>query len=273
MGESFVMKTILVLSGGGAKGSVQLGFMKYLIEQGLNPDIVYGTSVGALNSAGLSFCGIEKLEQIWRGIKKTSHVFKFNWSTLLFLSKGFYNAKPLKALLEKNIVGEAKIPAYACKVSLCTGEVKYTKHDEPDYIDSIVASASVPVLTEPTGEWVDGGVREQTPLKKAIQEGADKIVVIMCNPFVKNPQLDKVGNFLKNAIRTSDIISHEIMLNDIENCEWYNQARIPGKRYVQLEVYAPEQVVIETGDFNEEKIDRAIAYGYEQAKKGPIIKQ
>ena len=267
------MKTVLVLSGGGAKGSIQFGILKYLYERGLVIDSAYGTSVGSLNAAGLSFCGIEGMQKVWDSLKKKSDVFKFNWSTLILKSQGIFNASPLKKLLQKVLVGEPKIPAYACKVSLITGEIKYSSCYDSDYIDSIVASSSVPVLTDPVGEWVDGGVREQTPLKRAIDAGADKIIVILCNPYTENPEKGKVGNFLQNALRTSEILSHEIMINDIQSCLWYNKMELPGKRYIKLEVYAPEYLPLGTSDFTQDKIQAGIKHGYEVAQKGPIIKE
>jgi predicted acylesterase/phospholipase RssA len=267
------MKTVVVLSGGGAKGSMQFGFLKYLCEQGLNPDVIYGTSTGALNSAGYTYLGIEKLEDVWKSITKKSDVFKFNWKTLLFMSQGVFNARPLKKLLEKHLIGTPQIDAYACKVSLISGEVAYSKSGDNDFIESVLASSCVPGLVEPVNnEWVDEGLREQTPLKKAIKDGADKIIVVLCNPWKENPDEDKVGNWVKNIIRTTDIMSHEIFLNDVENCLWYNEHPELGKKYIELEVYAPEKIVINTDEFSQEKIHNAIAYGYEQAKKGPVIK-
>lgn len=267
-------KIALVLSGGAAKGSMQFGILKYLCEQGLKPNVVYGTSVGSLNACGYSHVGIEGLEQFWARIKKMSDVFKFNWTTLLFLSKGLYHGKPLRALIAEVVAsGKPSIPTYACKVNLVTGETVYTEANDPDYIDSVLASSSVPGISEPVGEWVDGGVREQSPLKKAIDDGADKIIVILCNPYRENPEPGDMGNWIKNAIRATDILSHEVFKNDIDSCLWYNRNLMPGKRFIEIEVYAPEKLVIDSHDFTQEKIQPAIQYGYECAKKGPVIKE
>jgi NTE family protein len=60
----------LVLAGGGAKGAYQVGALKYLDEIGLNPHIIAGTSIGALNGAVLVSNGtfsqsVQRLEQLW----------------------------------------------------------------------------------------------------------------------------------------------------------------------------------------------------------------
>jgi len=269
------MKTAVVLSGGGAKGSIQFGMFKYLYERGLRPDAIYGTSVGNLNACGYTYVGIEGLERFWTSVKKNSNIFKFNWLSLLLLSKGLYHAKPLRKKTEQCIAEgkEPKIPCSSCIVDLGTGEIKYGQAGQVDYVDYVVASASIPAFVEPVNNMVDGGVREQSPLKKAIEDGADKIVVILCNPWRENPDGGKVGNWVKNLLRTTDILAHEIFLNDIQACRWYNEKQISGKRKIELEVYAPEKLVIDSLDFNQEKIQPAIAYGYECAKKGPVIKE
>jgi predicted acylesterase/phospholipase RssA len=62
-------KKALVLSGGGAKGSFEVGAVKYLWEKGYRPDIICGVSVGALNAAKLAECkdtSAAELEAIWR---------------------------------------------------------------------------------------------------------------------------------------------------------------------------------------------------------------
>lgn len=261
----------LILSGGGSKGSMQYGIIKYIFEQGYRPDVIYGTSVGSLNAAGLSHVGVEGLEKVWKSLKKTSDVFKFNLSFLLFIASGLYNAKPLKKLLTQTIQNRQPIiDAYSCKVHLETGEIKYVHCSDSDYIDSTVASCSIPGFTDDVAGWVDGGVREQTPLKQAIKDGAEEIVVVLCNPVNRNPGYSKKGNWVKNILRACDLLAHEVFLNDIQNCIWYNENPEQGKKPIKLTVYAPRTLVIGSNDFTQDKIIPAIDYGYEQAKLGPI---
>lgn len=264
-------KKALVLSGGGSKGSMQFGLLKYIFEQGYKPDVIYGTSVGSLNAAGISHVGIEGLQKVWDSLKKTSDVFKFNWKFLLFLSAGLYNANPLKKLLEKTLENNPPtVDAYSCKVHLETGEIVYSYCLDKDYIESTVASCSIPGFTDDIHGWVDGGVREQTPLRRAIEDGADDITVVLCNPLKRNPDYSKKGNWIKNILRATELLSHEIFLNDIQNCLWYNENPQPGKKFIKLTIYAPRGLVIGSNDFEQDKIQKAIAYGYEQAQMGPI---
>lgn len=251
---------------------MQFGILKRLVEQGLQVDAIYGTSVGNLNACGYAHAGLAGLEQFWGKIEKTSNVFKFNWSTLLFLSKGVYNAKPLRSLVQDCTNGKMPtIPCWSCAVEVESGKINYMKADgSAAFVDHVVASASIPGFAEPVNGMVDGGVREQTPLKKAIDDGYDKIVVILCNPWQADPDPDKNGNWVQNILRATDIMSHEIFLNDIQNCLWYNNNPSLGKKLIDLKVYAPEKLVIGSEDFSQDKIQPAIAYGYEQALNGPI---
>lgn len=265
------MKTALVLSGGGAKGTMQFGILKRLVENGLNPDAVYGTSVGALNAAGFAHLGIEGLQEVWNSIKARKHVFEFNLSALWFKSDGVFSSAPLRKLIDQAVSKPARIPAYACKVSLKTGEIAYSQSGSPDYAASVEASACIPGLTNVIdGEWVDGGVREQSPLKKAIVDGADKIVVILCNPVRENPDAGSAGNWVQNILRTTDIMAHEIFMNDVATCLHYNRHPALGKKQIELEIYAPHRLVIDSLDFTQDKIQPAINYGYEIAKLGPV---
>jgi NTE family protein len=71
----------IVMSGGGSKGAFQVGALKRLYEAGIRPQIVCGTSVGALNGAKLAEgtpTVIEELETLWRSLQKNADVL--TWS-------------------------------------------------------------------------------------------------------------------------------------------------------------------------------------------------
>ena len=62
-------KTALVLCGGGAQGAAEIGFYQAMVELGVRPDCIIGTSVGALNGAFIA-CGmdISRMKEIWADI-------------------------------------------------------------------------------------------------------------------------------------------------------------------------------------------------------------
>ena len=65
------MTTAFVLGGGGVLGAVEVGMLRALFERGVAPDLVLGTSVGALNGALVardpSLAVIDRLTELWRG--------------------------------------------------------------------------------------------------------------------------------------------------------------------------------------------------------------
>jgi predicted acylesterase/phospholipase RssA len=262
-------KIVFVLSGGGAKGSFQVGVLKKLTEKGIIPDVIYGTSVGALNAAGYSYIGIDKLEEIWLKIKRNSDIIKFQLGTIFFTTKGLYSTAPLRSLLESFIQGTPSIKTtpVVCVNNLYTGSVVYI---DPltcprygmTFVDAVLASASMPLAMEPVNDvWVDGGVRETVPLRIAIDEGAVDIYVICCSPWKRNSEASKeIKNWLNVGARTLDILTHEIFINDIQCCLRTNDVK--GKRRVNLHLYAPNETFIDTLDFKPEKIRIGISKGY-----------
>ncbi len=66
-------KRALVLSGGGARGAYQVGVWKFLLEMGWKPDLICGTSVGAINAAAIgSGMNLDELINIWKTLERGS---------------------------------------------------------------------------------------------------------------------------------------------------------------------------------------------------------
>lgn len=75
-----------VLSGGGSRGDFQLGAIAALIESGINPDMIYSTSVGSLNGLMIAHgsSGLDTLRNIWFGLRKNDHMYIFeDWWNLM----------------------------------------------------------------------------------------------------------------------------------------------------------------------------------------------
>lgn len=71
-GGIFMGKKAVVLSGGGAKGGYQIGVWKVLRQMGFTPDIVVGTSVGALNGALMALDNFDAALDIWENMSMDS---------------------------------------------------------------------------------------------------------------------------------------------------------------------------------------------------------
>src|ERR1700756_1993780 len=76
-------RVAFVLSGGGSLGALQVGMLQALFDAGVRPDLLVGTSVGAVNAAWVGAwpdpAGMRKLAEVWRGLKRDD-VFPLGWT-------------------------------------------------------------------------------------------------------------------------------------------------------------------------------------------------
>jgi len=274
------MKTAYVLSGGGAKGAFQVGAMSYLDQIGVKPDMIFGTSVGALNAAGYVYAGMNELMKIWERIEGRSDILKLNWWKI-FWAQGAYSTKPMRKIIDKAVANppvNAAVEAVVTRVDLETGELQYVsnKVGPERFAVAVESSAAIPLAMEPVdNKWIDGGAREVAPLKQAIEAGCERIYVILCNPTLGAPFNFQVKARLLamayNAYQAVDILQNEVWLNDLAVCKQINRnlSAHPGKKAIELVVYAPDVVKIDTLEFDPLKIQMVMNQGYETAANRP----
>lgn len=278
----------LVLSGGGAKGSYQVGALQYILgELKVHYDILCGVSVGALNSAYLAMFSqgqeqqaAELLSNLWSQID-TSKIYKRwypfgRWHALW--EKSFYDSSPLHQLVVNNLNLE-KIRNSGKEVNVGTVSIssgKYTIFDQnsPYFVKAVIASASFPGMLAPVefdGQlWSDGGVKELSPIKRAIELGADVIDIIITSPskrirkFISNPT---TVDILKRSI---DLSTDKIMSNDLEKVELHNKLAAYGidrVRPIQFNILRPDNNLTEDLlDFNPTKLKAMQQIGYLEAR-------
>lgn len=259
----------LVLSGGSIKGAWQAGAIDRVYESGYRPQIITGTSVGALNAAHLAaYPGPDAgtlLAHFWEtkvtGPKVAAR--KRPWYELAYrviFNKwdGVVDTSPLTHLVH-DVLG-SKLPrpvgdvnVQVASVNLHSGQLVYTRQDQPEFIDAVLASTAEPVLMplrHVKGEpHYDGGLRDITPLKRAIELGATRIIAVICQPAGVDEYAVREGHITSLGERTLDIITNEIMLNDIDTLLAVNEALIdapdsrPGKRVIPLTVIQPTRAI------------------------------
>lgn len=283
----------LVLSGGGSKGAYQVGALKYILgELQTSYDIFCGVSVGAINCAFLSmFEGGKEadsstyLSALWDKITTASvyrRWFPFGIFHVLW-KRSFYDSSPLHNLIRNGvnldiIRKNGKIVSVGT-VSLSSG--KYTTFDQTSdyFIDAVIASASFPGMLSPVkflGQlWTDGGVKEISPIKKAIEMGATEIDIIITSPETRVKHFVERPSTIDILKRSFDLSTDKIMANDIEKVEMYNllaEAGLSNKKYVKINILRPDYNLIEDLlDFRPEKIQEMMKKGYNDAKyKYPI---
>ena len=185
------MRTAVVLSGGANLGAVHVGMLRALIETGVHPDLIVGTSVGAINGAYISSRwtpdGVAGLEQLWVGMRR-SDVFpaRLIGGLLGFLGRSDHLVPPdgLRRLVERNTefarLDEAPIPLHVVATDLLTGLDR--RFSSGPTVDAVMASAAIPAVFPPVEidgvPYIDGGVVNNTPISHAVELGADRIWVL-----------------------------------------------------------------------------------------------
>src|SRR5689334_2801382 len=152
----------LVLSGGGGRGAYQVGVYKYLEEAGLEPEIIVGTSIGAVNGALLAMGQTARdLEQIWLGLQ-TRDVHRLSLSALEGTLNRLVDFPKVAASPKKLMITATEVE---------TGQLRVFKNAEIT-AQHIVASCSIPVVYPWTRignhHYWDGAVLAETPLAPAI---------------------------------------------------------------------------------------------------------
>src|SRR5260370_25255446 len=185
-------RTAFVLAGGAALGAMQAGMTHALYERGMAPDLLIGTSAGALNAAFLAsrpatVATAEQLAALWRGLRR-SDVLPLRPATLLGGLAGrrdhLIPDAALRRLATRHVqfqrLEQAAIPLHLVAFDLLAGtEVRLS--DGPA-IDAVLAAAAIPGVLPPVrgrGRLLaDGGIAGNTPIWHAVALGARRIYVL-----------------------------------------------------------------------------------------------
>jgi NTE family protein len=184
--------TAFVLSGGASLGALQVGMLCALYEQGVAPDLLVGTSVGALNAAFVASRPqtpetAEELARVWRRLQRED-VFPVSLSALVGGLRGQRDhLVPDRALrlqvrryVEFEDLAEAAIPVHVVAFDMIEGR-EVLLSEGPAH-DAIAAASALPGIFPAVhiGErrLIDGGVANNTPISHAIELGAERIFVL-----------------------------------------------------------------------------------------------
>ena len=185
------MTTAFVLSGGGSLGAVQVGMLLALSDRHVAPDLIVGSSVGALNAGFLagdpSHSGVERLADIWRGLSRHD-VFPISVARAGRALAGRGNALADPSALHRLVARElpydrledAPWPVAVVATEVLTGREVVLRSGSA--VDAVMASAALPAVFPPVmveGHLLmDGGVANNTPISVALALGADRIYVL-----------------------------------------------------------------------------------------------
>lgn len=182
------MVAAFVLSGGASLGAAQVGMLSALSEAGIRPDLIVGTSVGAVNGAWVAGgADLAGLDEVWRSLRRDT-VFPARPVDGLL---GFMGRRGhlipdsgIRRLLLHHLrfeaLEEALIPFHVVATDVLTGWD--TLLSRGDAVDAVMASAAIPGVLPPVRvadrDLMDGGVVNNTPISHAVNLGADEIWVL-----------------------------------------------------------------------------------------------
>lgn len=192
-------QTALILEGGAMRGLYSAGVLDVLMKNKIGFDVVYGVSAGAL--FGLNY----KSRQIGRVLRyNLKYANNKNYMGLYSLittgnimNKDFCFKKLVYELdkLDFETYNTSPVDFYAVVTNIQTGKPEYIKIDDAEKgMEYFRASGSMPFVSKPVemdGKlYLDGGISDPVPLKKVLETGAQKIVIILTRPWgyrKKNP--------------------------------------------------------------------------------------
>jgi len=238
----------LVLSGGGGRGAYECGVYKFLELTGILPDILVGTSIGAINAAAIaSGRSAAELERLWL-TTRTKDVQRF-WR--LSPWKSIYDTTPWRKTLRRFIDFDAlthtdkRLLIAATEIE--TGQLRIFDNHETSLTPAhVLASCSIPLLYPWTKvgkrHYWDGAIMANTPLAGAIDAGADEILVVLLSPVGKR-QIKPPRHPWQAFAVMLDIALSATFENDLKQLENVNrlvQAQLDDKhRHVRCQVITP----------------------------------
>ena len=206
-----MQKIGLVFSGGGGKGAYEVGVWRAMEELGLAKDIVAvsGTSVGALNAALFAQGDLSKAEKAWLSMRpsdvlsiKLKDIAKeliekgvvLSPAVIAFIKvlsmNGIFSRDGLLRIiqdyLDDSVVKRRGMSCYACATQLPLLKAPYFSlqaHRTETIADILLASSAIPLVfpqQKVDGKtYLDGFIRDNTPIKPLIKEGCNIIIAVM----------------------------------------------------------------------------------------------
>jgi NTE family protein len=184
------VRTAFVLGGGGLLGAHEVGMLAALADAGIRPDLVLGTSIGAINGVFIAADPVgaaKRLESVWRSdVVRTAFrgsIFG-RLGTLARSGTHLHSNVPLRRLLHEHLPTrrfESLTIPFQC-VAACVERAAAHWFQSGAIIPAVLASAAVPGLLPPVridGEhFFDGGLVHSIPVGRAVALGAKRIFVL-----------------------------------------------------------------------------------------------
>lgn len=216
-------KLAFVLSGGGARGALQVGALQALLEADICPDLLVGSSIGAVNATYLAIHGVnlkavDGLKESWYKASRADllpmNYFRLALRSFTSLSRDevyvrirdFYISQGLLPEASFRDLGEVDLVLVA--TDLNSGEaVLFGPHQDLSILDCLMDSITIPPWIMPNARQgnllMDGGLISNLPIQPALKAGAESIIALDLNDL-RDPPLPgpEVGKLLAKLVFT-----------------------------------------------------------------------
>ncbi len=190
----------LSLSGGGSRGLAHLGVLKAMEDAGIKPEVISGTSMGAILGAFVAAGhSIDTIIQIALDAKG-ERLFNVQRSML-----GLVGLDRIRAILVDYLPDDfsaLKIPLFISTTNLTRGENEM--FSSGPLLDAILASMAIPVVFKPmklpTGIYVDGGLTNNMPAR-AIRDQCTVLIGSHVNYLEANADINNVKHVIERCFQ------------------------------------------------------------------------
>lgn len=271
-------KVGLVLEGGSLRGLYSAGVLDIMMDNDINIDCIVGTSAGALfgpnyfsNQRGRAIRYNKRFCKDRRNISMLSFILTGN-----VVNKNFAYYKITKELdiFDNETFMKSGKELYVTATNIESGKCEYFKiNDVLEDMEKLRATSAIPIMTRPVKIdnkfYLDGGVSDSIPVKKCLELGCDKVIVVLTQPegFIKKKISDKKVKTIKFVFRKYPKLIERMLNrhNDYNECiNFINELEKDGKAFV---IRPSEKLDIDLIERNPEKLEDIYQIGIKDMKK------
>lgn len=269
-----IENTGLVLEGGGFRGIYSAGILDFFLEENLHFPYIIGVSMGACNGA----CYVSK--QHGRNIRipynyindrRYISVYNFFKKGSLFGMDFIFNEIPEKLdIFDENTYKNSTQNFIIVTTDCKTGKPVYFEKDKIKDLSTVLkASSSLPFISKmikiDNNYYLDGGITDSIPAKKAIEDGNKKLVIILTRPkgYYKKPvNLKLLGKFrYKNYPKVLECVKNRYFKYN-ESLKYIEELEANNKAFV---IRPKENLDMGRVERNKQKLKKTYDIGYNDA--------
>lgn len=219
-----------VLSGGGARGALQVGALRALLEADIHPDLLVGTSIGAANATflalhGFTSAGLEALMATWQAAAAAElvpvNVLRLTLRLLFNRAGGRPEHRPRDFFIAHGVTPDLRFGDLGVRLILVAADLNagrpilYGADPQQSVLEGLLASTALPPWMHPLEKdgqlLIDGGVISNLPIEPALRQGAREIIALdLADPRETPVDAPGFGPFLGKLMNTVEQRQREV---------------------------------------------------------------